>query len=133
MSTAGTPDKVPLDGEILPPDPSAERTKAEANADERKVRKGFWRTLKRAANQIPFTQDVVAAFYCSIDPAVPFRVRATLLGALAYFVAPLDALPDVLVGIGFTDDATVLAAAIAMVATHITPAHRERARQTLKE
>jgi len=117
------------DGEILPPDPSAE----EAEANERKVRKGFWRTLKRAARQIPFTHDVVAAYYCALDPAVPFRVRAVLLGALAYFIAPFDALPDVIVGLGFTDDATVLMGAITMVAAHITPLHRERARQALDD
>ncbi|MEM8664357.1 MAG: YkvA family protein [Pseudomonadota bacterium] len=129
MSAAGTP----IDGEILPPEPAAERSGRDHRADERRVRKGFWRTLRRAANQIPFTHDLVAAYYCAIDPAVPFRVRATLLGALAYFVAPIDALPDFIVGVGFTDDATVLLGAITMVAAHITAAHRERARKALEE
>lgn len=119
--------RAPLDGEILPPEPEA------AKGDETKVRAKFWGTLKRAARQIPFTHDLTAAYYCAIDPNVPLRVRATLIGALAYFVSPLDAIPDVLVGIGFGDDATVLAAAIAMVATHITPDHRERARKALED
>ena len=34
--------------------------------------------------------------------------------------------------LGFTDDAAVLATAIRMVATHITPEHREAARAALK-
>jgi uncharacterized membrane protein YkvA (DUF1232 family) len=33
--------------------------------------------------------------------------------------------------IGYTDDAAVLAAAIKLVASHITPDHREAARRTL--
>ena len=60
-------------------------------------------------------------------------VALILLGAVGYFVLPVDAIPDVLAGIGFTDDASVLMAAIAMVAHHITPEHRERARQRLDE
>jgi len=121
----------PIDGEILPPEPHVDA--AGTDAREETVRKGFWRTFKRAARQIPFTHDLAAAYYCAIDPDVPFRVRATLLGALAYFVAPIDALPDVILGIGFTDDATVLVGAISMVAAHITTAHRERAKQALAE
>lgn len=126
-----TPVNAPIDGEILPPDPSLGAD--DTAAREHVVRKGFWRTFKRAARQIPFTHDLAAAYYCAIDPDVPFRVRATLLGALAYFVAPIDALPDVILGIGFTDDATVLIGAISMVAAHITTAHRERAKQALAE
>jgi len=131
----------PLDGEILPPErrgPAAgEYTHAppgaRLDADEGEVRRGFWRTLRRAARQVPFTHELVGAYYCAIDPRVPFRVRAALLGALAYFVAPFDALPDLVPGIGFSDDATVLIGVIGMVAAHITPAHRERARQALEE
>lgn len=114
----------PLDGEILPPEPEP--------GDETKVKRKFWGTLKKAARQIPFTRDLVAAYYCATDPKVPLRVRATLIGALAYFVSPLDAVPDFLVGVGFGDDATVLATAIAMVATHITNEHRRKAEDALK-
>jgi uncharacterized membrane protein YkvA (DUF1232 family) len=46
-------------------------------------------------------------------------------------VLPLDAIPDVLPVIGFTDDAAVLATAIKLVASHIRPAHREAARNAL--
>ncbi|MEM7695316.1 MAG: YkvA family protein [Pseudomonadota bacterium] len=115
----------PLEGEILPPE-------REDGAQDQTVRDGFWTTLRRAARQIPFTHDLVAAYYCAMDPNVPFRVRATLLGALAYFVAPIDAIPDVIMGVGFTDDATVLLGAITMVAAHITPQHREKAKAALE-
>jgi uncharacterized membrane protein YkvA (DUF1232 family) len=59
------------------------------------------------------------------------RVKGVLLAALAYFVIPTDVIPDFVAGLGFTDDAAVLAAAISMVARHITPLHRERARAAL--
>lgn len=116
----------PLEGEILGP----ETVGAE---DEERVRRRFWPTLKKAMRQIPFAEDVVASYYCAADPEVPWRVRATLLAALAYFVTPLDAVPDVLLGIGFSDDATVLLGAITMVAAHISPRHREQARDALAD
>ena len=59
------------------------------------------------------------------------RVKGVLLAALAYFVIPTDAIPDFVAGLGFTDDAAVLAVAISMVSRHMTPQHRERARAAL--
>ncbi len=58
-------------------------------------------------------------------------MKVTLLGAIAYFVLPTDAIPDMLPLIGFTNDAAVLATAIKLVANHIRPAHREAARNKL--
>jgi uncharacterized membrane protein YkvA (DUF1232 family) len=51
--------------------------------------------------------------------------------ALAYFVLPTDVIPDYLPVIGYTDDAAVLAAAVKLVASHITVDHREAARRVL--
>ena len=80
---------------------------------------------------MPFAEDLVTAHYCAFDRQTPGHVRAALIGALAYFVLPTDAVPDVLPLIGYTDDAAVLAVAIKLVSTHITPDHREAARRTL--
>lgn len=125
MSDQSYDDRV-RQGEILGP----ETIGAE---DEAKVRGRFWPTMRKAARQIPFSRDVVAAYYCALDPDVPFRVRATLLGALVYFVTPLDAIPDFLLGIGFGDDVTVLMGAITLVAAHITDRHRQRAEKALAD
>lgn len=119
----------PLDGEILGPgDPDADHVGPE---DAARVRRRFWPTFKKAFRQLPFAEDVVSAYYCAQDPDVPWRVRATLIAALVYFVSPVDAIPDVLAGVGFSDDVTVLAGAITMVASHITPRHKAEAREAL--
>ena len=99
--------------------------------NERIVQDGFWKKLRRLIGKIPFAEDLVSAYYCAIDPTTPLIARATLLGAVAYFVMPFDAIPDALAVIGFSDDATVLAAAIAIAGAHITPEHREKARKAL--
>jgi uncharacterized membrane protein YkvA (DUF1232 family) len=81
--------------------------------------------------RIPFAEDLLAAYYCAFDRNTPLRVKATLVAAIAYFVLPADAIPDVIPGLGFTDDAAVLATAIKLVADHIQPVHRDAARNAL--
>jgi uncharacterized membrane protein YkvA (DUF1232 family) len=104
-----------------------------ATRDEKGVRRDFWAKLKRVGRHIPFAEDLLAAYYCTLDPATPTRVKLILLGAIAYFVMPMDAIPDILPLIGFADDAAVLAAAIAQVAASITDTHREQAKATLRD
>jgi uncharacterized membrane protein YkvA (DUF1232 family) len=101
------------------------------NEREKKVRRDFWAKLKAVGRHVPFSEDLLAAYYCALDPATPTRVRAMLLAALAYFILPFDFLPDMLPVIGFADDAALLATTIALVASHITPAHRAAAARAL--
>lgn len=119
-----------LHGEVLGPEilgPEDEASRAE------RVRRRFWSTFRKAARYVPFSEDLVAAYYCALDPKTPHRVRAMLLGALAYFVLPFDAVPDILAAVGFSDDITVLVATIAMVGAHISDEHRAKARRALAE
>ncbi len=115
-------------GEILLPGEESEQEKR-----ARKVKAGFWPTFRRASRRLPFARDVVAAFYCAIDPASPRRVRGVLLAALAYFILPFDAVPDLLAVVGFSDDLAVLAAAIGTVRAHLLPRHYERADKALAD
>jgi len=100
--------------------------------DEEGLKRRFWSKLKRVAGKIPFAEDLVAAFFCATDPSTPSRVKLILLGAIAYFVFPADAITDLLPLFGFADDAAVLAAAITQVAGSITDTHRARAREALE-
>ena len=114
----------PLDGEIFGPGEQAGRTE---------VRQGFWHTVRKAARSVPFMDEIVAAYFCAMDPRTPTRVRLTLLGALGYFILPTDAIPDFLVLFGFTDDIAILTGTIATVRGHITPAHRKAAKDALED
>ena len=61
-------------------------------------------------------------------PETPKAAKATIIGALAYFIMPFDAVADFLPGIGFTDDLGALAAAVVTVWKYVTPEIRERAK-----
>lgn len=127
METTLLIDQTRID-EILKPADADKNARREAD-----VRAKFWRTLKRSARQMPFMQDVVAAYYVALDNRTPLKARGMLLAALAYFVLPVDLVPDFIVGFGFTDDVAVLTAAIGALRAHITPAHREMARSALED
>lgn len=117
--------KPATDIEVLGPEEAAEK--------EARVRASFWPTVKKALRYVPFIEEVVAAYYAMLDPKTPHRARLTLIAALAYFVSPFDLVPDFLLGLGFLDDASVLAAAIAAVSSSIKEEHREAARRALAE
>jgi len=99
--------------------------------DEQVVREKFLPKLSRVLARVPFAEDLLAAYYCAFDRAMPVKAKGILIGALAYFVLPVDIIPDMLLGLGFTDDLAVLLAAYKVVTTHVTEAHRQRARETL--
>jgi uncharacterized membrane protein YkvA (DUF1232 family) len=96
--------------------------------NEEVVRERFAAKAKRYLRRLPLAHETVAMYFCLLDPATPVWVKATAAAALAYFVLPLDAMPDILPVVGLSDDASVLAAALAAVAAHITEEHRTKAR-----
>lgn len=87
--------------------------------------------LLRVAGRIPFADDLAAAYYCALDAETPIKVKLVLFSALGYFVLPVDAVPDVITGLGFADDATVLATAMSIVGSHIREPHRAATRRLL--
>ncbi|HCQ54456.1 MAG: DUF1232 domain-containing protein [Brevundimonas diminuta] len=100
--------------------------------NEMRVRKGFWPKMRRTAARIPFAGQAMAAWYAAQDPKTPLAAKGLILGALAYFVMPVDAIPDIFAGIGFTDDAAVIAAVLATLGAHLKPRHHDQAAQALK-
>jgi uncharacterized membrane protein YkvA (DUF1232 family) len=106
---------------------------ADDRANEQRVRADFIRKLTRVLAHIPFSGDAVALYYAALDPATPRRTKALIFAGLAYFVLPFDAIPDVFLGVGFTDDAAVIAAVVALAGSAVKPAHREKARILLDQ
>lgn len=114
-----------------PIDPSRALVPAVVQVNEQRVSQGFLPKLRRVAAKIPFAADALSVWWCARDPTTPTAAKGMMLAALAYFVLPTDAIPDVLAGIGFTDDAAVIAALMAVVGKHLKPKHREAARAFL--
>ncbi|MGV8928509.1 MAG: YkvA family protein [Brevundimonas sp.] len=113
-------------------DPSRALVPSIQRVNETRVQKGFWPKIRRTASRIPFARQVISVWYSARDPETPAAAKGIMLGGLAYFVLPFDAIPDIFAGIGFTDDAAVIAALIATLGTHIKRRHKDMAAAALK-
>ena len=115
---------------------AAVRPEDYVGADEAKnesvVREQFVGKARRFLKAIPMAGDVVAMYYCLLDGKTPLWVKGTIAAALAYFILPADAIPDIFPVIGMSDDAGVLAAALAAVSAHVSDDHRRRAREWIE-
>src|SRR5436190_22722989 len=100
--------------------------------NEAKVKAGFWPKIRRVAASIPFAKDVLSIWYCAQDDETPIAAKGMMLAALAYFVMPVDAVPDFIAGLGYTDDAAVFAALLGLVGRNLKPRHREAAKRTIE-
>ena len=76
---------------------------------------------------------VLLLFYLVTDKGVSLKSKATIIGALGYFIFPLDAIPDIMPAIGFTDDLGVLMFALSEVSSSITPEMKKKTKEQLKE
>lgn len=91
----------------------------------------FWRKVtdfaKTAGKEVIVT--ALTSYYCAMDPDTPATAKAIIVGALGYFILPLDAIPDPTPVVGFSDDLGALVMAVTLVAAHIKPEHRKKAEE----
>jgi uncharacterized membrane protein YkvA (DUF1232 family) len=111
-----------------PIDPSYALTPHVVRVNERRVTRGFWPKIRKTAALVPFASEALAVWYCARDEETPASAKGMMLAALAYFVMPFDAIPDVIAGLGYTDDAAVFAAVLSLVGRHLKPRHRAAGR-----
>jgi uncharacterized membrane protein YkvA (DUF1232 family) len=92
--------------------------------NEHYVRKGFWQKVRETMGDVNFVEEAAALYFCAIDPKTPFWVRLAAFAALAYFISPIDAMPDPI----YIDDAGVIASAFKLVSAFVLEEHHRRAR-----
>ncbi len=113
-------------------DPAKALVPSVQRVNELRVKQGFWPKVTRTAARIPFAKQLISVYYAGRDPETPTAAKGVMLGALAYFVMPFDAIPDMLMGIGLTDDAAVITAVIATLGANIRKKHRDQAEDAVE-
>jgi uncharacterized membrane protein YkvA (DUF1232 family) len=95
----------------------------------------FWGKLKRFAKKAgsSVVYAVLLLYFTLQKPEVPMKAKAVIIGALGYFILPLDLIPDVVVGLGYTDDLGALGVALFQVAMYIDEDIKKQAKDKLKE
>ncbi len=101
--------------------------------DEEFDEAGFWTKLGRYAKVAgrEAIEKSLWLFYAAQSPATPTWARSVIYGALAYFVLPFDAIPDMLPVAGYTDDLTALLAALGAVAMYVDDDVKHKAKAKL--
>ncbi len=95
---------------------------------------GFWSKLAKYARTAgrEVVEKALLLYYAMQEEDAPAWAKATIAGALGYFIVPLDAITDLTPAVGYADDLGVLALAIAAVATYINGNVREKTAQRME-
>lgn len=99
------------------------------------TKKGFWNKLSNYA--LDAGKNVVRSglklYFAAVAKNTPVWAQGVAFAALAYFISPVDAIPDITPVIGYADDAGVLATAIVSLRAYITAEVTRQANKKLKE
>ena len=96
----------------------------------------LWKKIERVAKKVGATVllPVFTLYYMLQDDKVSLQHKAYIVGALGYFILPIDLIPDgILPVIGFADDIAVMTLVLKLVKDSITPEIKARANQRVAE
>lgn len=94
----------------------------------------FWNKVKHFALKAgrEVVEKALWLYYAAQQPSTPAWARTVIYGALAYFVLPVDAMPDAIPVAGFTDDLGALVAALGTVSMYVTDQVKTMASEKMK-
>ncbi|WP_342601393.1 YkvA family protein [Psychrobacillus sp. FSL H8-0483] len=98
---------------------------------EDKLWKKIRNFAKRAGSSVIYA--VLLLYFTLQKPEVPLKVKATIVGALGYFILPIDIIPDVAMGVGYIDDLSLVMVALFQVAIYIDADIKKQAKDKLKD
>jgi len=71
-------------------------------------------------------------YYAAQKPNTPPQALLIIYSALAYFISPIDAIPDITPVAGYADDLSTLVWAVTLVAMNIDEAVKQKTEETLQ-
>lgn len=94
---------------------------------------GLWGKIKDTAKKAGanLIYEVLQLYYVAKNPNVPMKIRAAIVAPLGYFISPVDLIPDFAPVVGYSDDAAVIAMAIAFAHAYIDDEIRQQAKEQL--
>lgn len=103
-------------------------------SDTKYTEPSFWEKIKNFAKQagLEVIEKALWLYFAAQRPETPVWAKTIIYSALAYFISPVDTIPDITPLIGYSDDVGILAAAIAAVSLYITDDVKEETSKKLK-
>jgi uncharacterized membrane protein YkvA (DUF1232 family) len=104
------------------------------NTEDTEIKESsFWKKIAKYAKSagLKVVYSALLLYYAYRRKDTPTWAKRIITGTLAYFISPLDAIPDLTPFLGFTDDLGVLGIGLVMVAGYINEEVRANARANL--
>lgn len=76
---------------------------------------------------------VLLLYYVLMDDATPTKYKAMIIGALGYFILPVDVLPDFVPMVGYSDDLAALSGVLYAVIKSVSPQIKAQAKAKLTD
>jgi uncharacterized membrane protein YkvA (DUF1232 family) len=93
---------------------------------------GFFKAARQVGSYVPWVRDAVALYFCMVDGETPLWAKGAIASALAYFLNVFDVIVDTIPVVGYADDAGIITATVAAVASCMTTKHRQQAEDWLR-
>jgi uncharacterized membrane protein YkvA (DUF1232 family) len=95
----------------------------------------FWNKVKNVCKKagIKVVYSALMLYYAFQEKETPIWAKGIIVGALGYFISPVDAIPDIVPVVGYADDLGVLIAAIASVGAYINDEVKQHAKDKLRD
>lgn len=95
----------------------------------------FWDKIKTVAKKAgeELINNALLLYYTLQSPTTPVVQKTLIIGALGYFILPVDLISDFIPVLGFTDDTAALIAIIKNISSNITQEIKQKARDKSNE
>ncbi len=88
------------------------------------VESNIWTKLEAVGKKISFAKDILALVNYMRDSYVSWHRKAIVVGALIYFISPIDAIPDLAPLFGYLDDLGVITALLKFLGSELIPYYK---------
>jgi uncharacterized membrane protein YkvA (DUF1232 family) len=85
------------------------------------VEERLWEKTARVGSNIRFAKEVKALYRYMRDKSVPWYRKSIIVGALIYFITPIDLIPDFVPLFGYLDDLGVIMATVKFLGCELVP------------
>lgn len=93
----------------------------------------FWNKIRCNASKLSnvAVEKALTLYFAMKDKDTPIWAKTVIAGALGYFIFPIDAVPDIIPALGYTDDTATLIAAIVTLGMNVKDKHVEQAKEKI--
>jgi uncharacterized membrane protein YkvA (DUF1232 family) len=93
------------------------------------VESNIWTKLEAVGKKISFAKDILALVSYMRDSYVSWHRKAIVVGALIYFISPIDTIPDLAPLFGYLDDLGVITALLKFLGSELIPYYKSGYRE----